>query len=938
MSIENLLGLLENAARNGAGHAKGVLVYHSSEGGDTTFLSYERLLLLAIQLSKHLRRLADVENKVVLMYFADHLESITWFWAITAAGGVPCVCPPLAKDFETRRGVVKHLKGLLNDPLVLASQALSSEFDGLDISHLLVVDKIESLKCQDKYKSSIHDNLDKSLQTLAALMVTSGSTGNPKAVSLRHDQIIAAVNNKSTQHNTGQDDIFLNWIGLDHVANLTDTHLHAISIGAQQIHIASRDLLANPLWLLELIGRHRVSMTFAPNFFLSMLVRSLQTLDNENSKKEPPAFNLSSLRGLLSGGEANVVESCEILSLKLSSHGAPKSVIRPGFGMTETCAGCIHNVVDCPSYDVAQGEEFCTLGDANPGVKMRISRYNGTIAEKNEVGLLEVSGPVVFHEYYNNPEATNAAFTPDGWFKTGDIGLLDSKGRLRLTGRNKDMVVINGNNYSSESIEAAIQNVSIPGITPSFIVVWAYRPKNSPTETPCVAYLPTYPMHDMQARITTATAISKAVVKYCGARPFKIIGLPGTLLQKSSLGKLSRSKIRLAWEDGLYNEYEYRDTAIMENSRKAIEENAETETQKLLLQVFHDLLTTESSQLGINIRLESELFELGITSIDLLKLQRVIQNSMHMVIPMTIFFAHPIIRDLAQALDELHKESKKNSNEKEKDYNPLSVLQPHGTKTPLFLIHPGIGDVLIFLNLARLIDDRPVYALRARGFDGEEYFSSIDEIVSSYYAAIKRVQPNGPYAIAGYSFGGSLAFEIAKVIQAQKDTVQFLGVIDQPPHFKEWAQTCDWYSAVLAIAMFMGLIKEEYIITVSEYIRRKSHEEVLDILLEQADPAQVAEVGMTSQKLDNWAKLVYQLKVIGMDYDPLGNVTNMDVFHTTVNDERWDWPYDHIERWKEFVGSVKFHAVKGTHLTLMTPPNVLNFRNLIKEALTGRGL
>lgn len=154
MSIENLLGLLENAARNGAGHAKGVLVYHSSKEGDTTFLSYERLLLLARQLSKHLRRLADVENKVVLMYFADHLESITWFWAITAAGGVPCVCPPLAKEFETRRGIVKHLKELLNDPLILTSQTFSSEFDGLDISQMLIVGKYMKLLLSITAKST----------------------------------------------------------------------------------------------------------------------------------------------------------------------------------------------------------------------------------------------------------------------------------------------------------------------------------------------------------------------------------------------------------------------------------------------------------------------------------------------------------------------------------------------------------------------------------------------------------------------------------------------------------------------------------------------------------------------------------------------------------------------------------------------------------------
>lgn len=117
-----------------------------------------------------------------------------------------------------------------------------------------------------------------------------------------------------------------------------------------------------------------------------MLVRNLQTLEIEKLIKEPLVFNPSSLRGLSSGGEANVVESCKTLSLKLSSYGAPKSAIRPGIGMTKICVGCIHNVVDCPSYDVAQGEEFFTLGDANPGVNNRISRYDGTLAEKKRSG------------------------------------------------------------------------------------------------------------------------------------------------------------------------------------------------------------------------------------------------------------------------------------------------------------------------------------------------------------------------------------------------------------------------------------------------------------------------------------------------------------------------------------------------------------------------
>lgn len=79
------------------------------------------------------------------------------------------------------------------------------------------------------------------------------------------------------------------------------------------------------------------------------------------------------------------------------------------------------------------------------------------------------------------------------------------------------------------------------------------------------------------------------------------------------------------------------------------------------------------------------------------------------------------------------------------------------------------------MNLARHIDDRPVYALRARGFDGEPFFKDIDEMIESYHTAIKKTQPKGPYALAGYSFGSILTWEIAKRMTAEGDEVKFLG-------------------------------------------------------------------------------------------------------------------------------------------------------------------
>lgn len=175
-------------------------------------------------------------------------------------------------------------------------------------------------------------------------MLTSGSTGNAKAVCLRHGQILSALDGKSRHHGTCRDDVSFDWIGLDHVASLCEIHLHAMSTGSSQVHVQASDLLANPGAFLHLIHSHRISYTFAPNFFLALLMRHVVN-DSVADK-----LDLSCLRALISGGEANVVETCAALTGLLSQHGASKNIIRPGFGMTETCAGMIYGQ-DCPSYD-----------------------------------------------------------------------------------------------------------------------------------------------------------------------------------------------------------------------------------------------------------------------------------------------------------------------------------------------------------------------------------------------------------------------------------------------------------------------------------------------------------------------------------------------------------------------------------------------------------
>ena len=137
---------------------------------------------------------------------------------------------------------------------------------------------------------------------------------------------------------------------------------------------------------------------------------------------------------------------------------------------------------------------------------------------------------------------------------------------------------------------------------------------------------------------------------------------------------------------------------------------------------------------------------------------------------------HGTDRSLAKVLDDPYTFKK---------FDPIVTLQNRGGKTPQWLIHPGVGEVLVFLPLAKFFPDRPIHAIRTRGFTpGESYFHNVPEAVDIYHAAIKHHQPTGPYALAGCSYGSMLAFETAKVLERNGDEVRFLASFNLPPHIK----------------------------------------------------------------------------------------------------------------------------------------------------------
>lgn len=159
--------------------------------------------------------------------------------------------------------------------------------------------------------------------------------------------------------------------------------------------------------------------------------------------------------------------------------------------------------------------------------------------------------------------------------------------------------------------------------------------------------------------------------------------------------------------------------------------------------------------------------------------------------------------------------------------------------------------MLVFLNLVQYFPDRPVYAIRARGFNkGEEVFSSLGDINTSYHSVIKEKQPHRPYTIAGYSYGSMLAFEIAKIIERNGDIVKFLGSFNLPPHIKTRMQRLDWTAGMVHIAHFCSIITEQRSEELMHELRPLPHTDQVTQLLAESNEQRCKDLALTHARLE----------------------------------------------------------------------------------------
>ena len=217
------------------------------------------------------------------------------------------------------------------------------------------------------------------------------------------------------------------------------------------------------------------------------------------------------------------------------------------------------------------------------------------------------------------------------------------------------------------------------------------------------------------------------------------------------------------------------------------------------------------------------------------------------------------------------------------------------------------------------------------------------EMADTYLEHVKRAQPSSPYALTGYSLGTTVAFELAKRLEATGEKVAFCGALDSPPHIIPLVKDLDWTAAAVLVTYFLELIPQTL---VPEYIKAFRGLPKIDTVkscLDVSTPAQRAALNLDAEQLLAIVNITDNFGSMAKTYHPEGLVQMIDVFFCTplhsVEHDRKSWVDGHLSRWQDFSkGVIEFHDCEGDHADMLNPTYVGGFEKRLARVLEARGI
>ena len=396
---------------------------------------------------------------------------------------------------------------------------------------------------------------------LCYIQYSSGSTSAPKGVIGTQ----TSVNNNLTaitQHGMtiGPGDRAASWLPLYHDMGLIG-FLLAPMVGQLSVDfLATSDFVRRPLLWLRIMTEQQTTVTYSPSFGYDLAAK-------RSARAEPGAINLKKLRVAGIGGDMVRPEALNAFSDAFESFGFDRTSFAPSYGMAEATLAIsfpelgspisvdevdmrhyTRSGVAQPSSAVTSQEHrrgFVLCGRPLPGHAIEVRDDAGAAVDERTVGRVFIKGPSLTPGYYSDPEASAAMYHGE-WLDTGDMGyFLD--GQIVITGRAKDLIIINGRNIWPQDIEWAVEKVS--GVRNGGVA--AFSVDDGKGER--IVVVAERRGMDAEALAALKREVANVIQNAAGAPADIVLARPHSMVMTSS-GKLSRAKVKQKYIDGAFDE------------------------------------------------------------------------------------------------------------------------------------------------------------------------------------------------------------------------------------------------------------------------------------------------------------------------------------------------------------------------------------------------
>jgi amino acid adenylation domain-containing protein len=554
---------------------------------------------------------------------------------------------------------------------------------------------------------------------LAYVMYTSGSTGQPKGVCIPHRGVVRLVKNTNYLDFSPQQ-VWLQLAPISFDASTLEIWGSLLNGGKLVLFPGEKPSLSE---LGQTIDRHQITTLWLTAGLFHLMV-------------DERIEDLQPLRQLIAGGDVLSVPHVRKVLATL-----PDCQLINGYGPTEnTTFTC------CYPISSLEGLTSVPIGRPIANTQVYVLDPNRQPVPIGIPGELYIGGDGLACGYLDRDELTREKFVTDPFaprerlYRTGDLVRYLPDGNLEFLGRIDTQVKIRGFRIELGEIDAVLAQ------HPAVREVRTIDREDRPGDKRLVAYLVIDRVADAAAPDFRSFLQSKLPDYLIPSAFVTVSALPLT-----ANGKVDRRALPVP---------EFDLTATIDTFLAP-----QNEVELQLTKIWERVLGIQP------IGMRDNFFELGGHSLMAVRLFAEIERVWHQNLPLATLFQAQTIAELAIVLRE---------SEWSPPWSSLVLIQPGGAKPPLFCIHPIGGNILEYYALANYLGrEHPVYGLQSQGLDGQQApFRSVEDMASHYITEIRTVQPHGPYLLLGYSFGGLVAFEMARQLDAVGEKIQMLALLD----------------------------------------------------------------------------------------------------------------------------------------------------------------